>query len=85
MKTGLLIKQLRKNAKISQSKLATFIGLSGTSGKQYISNIERGICLPPIDRIDTIAKALEVNPRIIYLAMKHDDLKKVKEFYEKYL
>ena len=85
MKTGILIKQLRQNAKISQSNFATLIGLSGIPGKQYISNIERGICLPPINRINTIAKVLEVNPRIIYLAMKHDDLKKVKEFYEKYL
>jgi hypothetical protein len=57
---------------------ATLIGLSGIPGKQYISNIERGICLPPINRINTIAKVLEVNPRIIYLAMKHDDLKKLK-------
>lgn len=54
-KLGKKVRQLRKDAGLSQEKLGELTGLDRT----YISGIERGIRNPSLRNIEKIAKALK--------------------------
>ena len=54
-KLGKKIRQLRKEAGMSQEKLGEITGLDRT----YISGIERGVRNPSIRNIEKLAKALK--------------------------
>ncbi len=55
-KLGKKVRQLRKEARLSQEKLGELSELDRT----YISGIERGIRNPSLRNIEKIAKALKV-------------------------
>lgn len=44
---------------VTQTQLAKHLGYTSA---QYVSNMERGIVLPPSKKIDKIAKYLNLNP-----------------------
>lgn len=85
MKTAKLIKTLRKAVGITQLELAEAIKLNGNVGSQLISNIERGICLPPFNRVAAFAQALRCNPKLIYGAMLGDEIMRVNAKYEDFI
>ena len=60
MNTGELIKKLRREQKISQSKLAKLCGLS----QQHISKIERGMIDPRLDTFILILRKLHYDIKI---------------------
>lgn len=55
---GKKIKIARKNMKYTQSKLAEMLNLSNN----YISDIERGVKIPPIPTLINIMNCLKMNP-----------------------
>jgi transcriptional regulator with XRE-family HTH domain len=59
---GTMLAQARVNAGISQIALAKKMGYSSP---QYVSNWERGICGPPLDKLHVLSKSLRINPEII--------------------
>lgn len=73
METARLIKALRKEKGLTQAQLSEKVGLDGQPGSQLISNIERGICHPPFNRVNLFAKILGVRPSTIFKAMYLDD------------
>lgn len=65
-----LIKNARRNAKLSQEDIAYLLGYKGLG--QYISNIERGKCSLPKKDITRLAIILKINPDEIIQAMIED-------------
>ena len=57
--TGEEFKQLRKNRKISQSRLAEMIGYKGPNARLMIHGFEKGK-QPPLDKIRKLAEILDV-------------------------
>lgn len=53
---GKRVAELRKAAKLTQAKLAEKVGV----GVETISRLERGASIPPLDRLDKIARVLRV-------------------------
>jgi len=59
---GTMLAQARLKAGISQIALAKKMGYSSP---QYVSNWERGICGPPLDKLHVLSKSLNIDPEII--------------------
>ncbi len=57
-KVGPNLKQQRRRRQISQQELAHSAGLSVS----YISMLERGERLPPLDTLEKLAQVLKVSP-----------------------
>ena len=57
-----MLAQARVNAGISQIALAKKMGYSSP---QYVSNWERGICGPPLDKLHILSKSLRIEPQTI--------------------
>ena len=74
-----VIKQLRKNRKISQYKLSQMTNISRT----YIRNLENNkVCNPTINILYLISEALEVNIKdLFYTELDIENLRE--EMYEK--
>lgn len=62
------IKYYRYKCNYSQEKLAELSHLSS----RYITDIERGLHCPTINKIDEIAKALNIEPYILFQNIKRD-------------
>lgn len=58
---GMVLFELRKNAGLSQEKLAELAGYDRT----YISLLERGLRQPTITTIFDLSEALGVNPSLL--------------------
>lgn len=56
-RSGRLIKKARKLLAYTQVQLGDKVGMSG----QHISNLERGVALPPKKKLRSLASALEVH------------------------
>ena len=56
-RTGRVLKSLREECGLSQAELAEKIKL-GPTGAQFVSNFERGLCMPPKHCLKKLAKAL---------------------------
>lgn len=54
---GLRIRELRKNKNLTQEQLANLINLD----TRQIVNIEKGYSAPPLDTLEDISKALEID------------------------
>lgn len=68
---GTLVKTRRKEyTTLSQTDLAGKLGYGKTG--QFVSNIERGLCSVPLEKIGTLADALEVEPSQVKSAMVRD-------------
>lgn len=64
---GQLLKKARESHGISQSELARKLGYSSP---QYISNYERGLCMPPMKNIKKIIREIDLDPQRIFLILK---------------
>ena len=60
-KTGEFVRAHRELLSMSQEELGIKIGVSG----QFISNIERGICLPPRLKISPLSRALKLSHKTL--------------------
>lgn len=60
MTTGEYLKKSREKAKLSQGDLAKLLGYKTT---QFVSNMERGVSLPPKNILDKLCLHLKVNKR----------------------
>jgi transcriptional regulator with XRE-family HTH domain len=58
LNAGVLLKNLREKKKLSQLELADKCGLIA----QYVSNWERGQCLPPRHALKSLVAALRMTP-----------------------
>lgn len=73
---GRLIKESREisNPTVSQSKLSSELGYRNG---QFISNVERGICSIPLDKIGKVAEVLSVDVDVIKDALVEDYKSKI--------
>ena len=62
------IKYYRYKASLSQEKLAELCSLS----PRYITDIERDLHCPTIPKLEIIAKALKIEPYILFQNIKYD-------------
>ncbi len=60
---ALKLKSARCNLGFSQAYIAKKLGYSTA---QYVSNYERGLCLPANKNIRKICKILKIEPKILY-------------------
>jgi transcriptional regulator with XRE-family HTH domain len=58
---GGVVRELRRAAGLTRSKLATLAGIS----PHYLAAIERGIAIPSAESIDGLAAALRVEPAVV--------------------
>lgn len=70
------IRQHRNAKGISQSELSKLIGYKNG---QFISNIERGLCSLPFEKIVPICKYISADPSVIREAMVADYHAKITE------
>lgn len=63
---GEKVRLLRRRAGVSQTQLAQRIGLSQRS-RGYISEIERGMKIPPADKIVLLARFFHVTTDVLLL------------------
>lgn len=59
---GDFLAKARIESGLSQLQLARELGYSSP---QYVSNWERGICGPPLDKLNQLSKTLEINPQTL--------------------
>ena len=59
---GKLLGEAREKAGLSQIALAKKLGYVSP---QYVSNWERGVCGPPIDKLGLLTKVLSIKPEIL--------------------
>lgn len=69
MEIGELIREIRKQNKLTQAQLGDRIGVGGAAIRKY----ELGIRKPKFDTLEIIANALNVDPFIFYLSDISDD------------
>ena len=62
-KFGSYLKEKRLDAGLNQSEVARKLGYSSP---QYISNFERGLCLPPLKKMKRIISLYDINPQIVF-------------------
>lgn len=76
--TAILIRNRRKDLKMSQAKLSGFLGWSHKNA-QYLSNIERGLSGFPVEYVNKLSCALNVSREIIIEMMTRDYKEQVLE------
>ena len=67
---------------LSQNQVARMMKWSSA---QFISNIERGIALPPPQIVPELARVLHIKPSSIFVAMYDWELERLKDKYQTYL
>ena len=60
---GSLLAQARVEAGLSQLELSRKLGYNSS---QFVSNWERGLCAPPVNKLFQISKLLNVKPEQIH-------------------
>lgn len=66
----------RKKVGLSQRELADALGYTTP---QFISNWERGVSFPPINKIKKTADLLKINPDDLYLVIKERAIKELSD------
>ena len=66
MKFGEYARKLRRKAGLSQNDVAKILGLQ--SG-QMVSDFERGLCFPPLRKLDLLAEAYRTPLKIVFNRM----------------
>ena len=56
---GRFLADARVDAGVTQAEVAEGLGLASA---QFVSNVERGLCLPPVKHIRPWSKLIKVNP-----------------------
>ncbi|WP_434570264.1 helix-turn-helix transcriptional regulator [Pseudomonas sp. Z3-6] len=59
---GLALKQVRSSKNLTQEDFAT------VSSRTYLSTLERGLKSPTLEKVDQLARALDVHPLTILVA-----------------
>ena len=59
---GVFLAKARTDSGISQLQLARELGYTSP---QYVSNWERGICGPPLDKLFELSKTLKISPQTL--------------------
>ena len=62
-KFGSFLQKARKKAGLSQIELASKLSYSSA---QFVSNWERGLCTPPIDKLYQISQIMNIQPKSIF-------------------
>jgi putative transcriptional regulator len=70
MRFGKIVQMVRKERGLTQTELAFRLGITGA----YLSEIENGRKLPPIDRTIEIARTLNVNVERFVLERLNDQM-----------
>lgn len=69
---GKALREVRKARRLTQEHF------SDVSSRNYVSNLERGVKSPTLDKVDTLAKAMKVQPlTLLVLAYARADGKDV--------
>ena len=76
--SGDLLRQARGKAGFTQSKVAEKTGMH----KQFVSNYERGLCLPPHDKMLDIMKLTKLNKKKMLETIVQDLVRESRAFYE---
>ncbi|MDG0816456.1 helix-turn-helix domain-containing protein [Bdellovibrio svalbardensis] len=69
------IRDARISSGLSQGDVASKLGYSTP---QFISNWERGVSMPPIDSLKTIAKMYQISPEELFETMEAEIVKDLK-------
>lgn len=69
MTTGEFLKKRREKAKLSQGQLAKALGYKTA---QFVSNMERGISLPPKEAVDKLCKLLNIQKKDLVKRILND-------------
>lgn len=77
---GEFIKLRRRLVNLSQEALAKKLGYKNG---QYISNVERGLCMFPMDKLYSLSKLLHVDIELIADQYAKDSKEKVMEAFKK--
>lgn len=77
--TGNVLRSYRELRELSQAKLAKEIGIH----VQFVSNYERGLCMPPSHCMPKLIKALRVIRSDLFMAITMDASRANKEKVDK--
>ncbi len=66
---GKFLKKLRVEANLSQSEVASALGYSSP---QFISNFERGLASPPLNKIKILAEIYDCDLRDFYKVLRNE-------------
>ncbi len=70
---GHLLKDSREKNDYSQKEISTRLGYSSP---QFISNIERGLCAPPLATLKQLIEVYKLNPdKVVRLILKEEKRK----------
>lgn len=61
-KLGKLLQSKRRSAGLTQGEIAKVLGYSSP---QFISNFERGLCLPSIESLPILTKVYKIRPKVM--------------------
>ncbi len=62
-KLGKYLKDKRTDAELSQAEVAKKLGYNSA---QYISNFERGLCMPPLKKLRKLVLMYNIEPEVVY-------------------
>lgn len=62
-KLGKFLKASRTNVELSQAEVAKKLGYNSA---QYISNFERGLCMPPLKKLRKLILMYDIEPEVVY-------------------
>ena len=62
-KLGKYLKEKRLAVELSQAEVAKKLGYNSA---QYISNFERGLCMPPLKKLRKLILMYNIEPKIVY-------------------
>lgn len=77
--TGQFLKKARINAGYSQATIAKKFGYSSP---QFISNVERDVCSPPMALFKGLCEVYEVDLQASFNLLKHNEIKRFTEKIE---
>lgn len=70
---GTLLRESRERNGFSQKEISSRLGYSSP---QFISNIERGLCAPPLNKLKDLIDVYELNPdKVVRLILKEEKRK----------
>lgn len=73
---GDLLAHARLTKNYTQGELAKLLGYSSP---QYVSNWERGVCEPPLDKMHLIIKHLDLDPKLVFDQMMKDTARRLEQ------
>ena len=78
---SIYLKKCRENSGISQGEIAKYLGYTTP---QFISNWERGLSSPPMDKLADLIKLIKIKPEIVLELMSKDSIEILKHDFKRY-